>query len=133
MKRAILATAFLLAASNSGGCRSSADTAQGVAERFVDQHYVEMNLPAAEPYCTGVALGKVRESMRLTQGMQIDQATRRPTVRYRVSPHSESDKDASFLFDATIQVEGAETFDRRWIVLTKKVGDTWKVANFTEE
>lgn len=115
------------------GCHSDPNSARGVAEQFVDQHYVQIDLPAAEKFCSGLALAKVRESIHLTEGVRIDDTTRKPIVHYRVTPRSESDDEASFVFDATVQVAGADTFEMRWIVLTQKVDGVWKVANFNEE
>lgn len=115
------------------GCHADANSAQGVAEQFVDQHYVQINLPAAEKLTTGLAQGKLRESLRLTEGVRIDDQTHKPMVHYKIAPHEQSGDEATFVFDATIQADGADPFDRRWIVLTKKIDGQWKVANFSED
>ena len=115
-------------------CQASSDSPQGVAERFVDQHYVHMDLTAAQKYTTGVAWQKVEEEKRLIGDQQIDASTRKPRVTYRlkdqVPPQGES---PSFVFEATVQVDGAGEFTRQWLVNTRK--DTeggWKVSNFSE-
>lgn len=125
--------AAMLTLTASAGCAPGTDTAQGVAERFVDQHYVQMNLKSAETICTGIARDKVQKSIQLTQGVQIDDSTRKPRVSYQVTSHGETDSEASYVFNASVQVDGADTFESRWIVLTKKVDGKWMVANFTEE
>src|SRR5438477_640186 len=53
----LLAAGFL-------ACRADERTALGVAERFVDEHYVQINLQAAKPFCTALALKKIEEEQR---------------------------------------------------------------------
>jgi hypothetical protein len=113
-------------------CRGQENTPQGVAERFVDQHYVQIDLEAAKPFCVGLALQKVQEEQRLTQGQRIDEATRKPTVHYRlVEKHDDGDA-ASFVFEGTIDVEDAPKFTRKWLVSTRRSGERWRVSNFEE-
>ena len=40
-------------------CQRDVHSARGIAERFLDAHYVDINLPAAKAYCTGLALSRV--------------------------------------------------------------------------
>ncbi|MBI2090957.1 MAG: hypothetical protein HYT78_19820 [Deltaproteobacteria bacterium] len=47
------------------GCRKDLGTAQGVAEEFVDQHYVHIDLEKAKPYTVGLALEKINEDPSL--------------------------------------------------------------------
>jgi hypothetical protein len=115
-------------------CQASSDSPQGVAERFVDQHYVQMDLSAAQGYTTGVAWQKVEEEKRLIGDQQIDASTRKPRVTYRLKEQVPPQGDStSFVFEATIQVDGAGEFNRQWLVNTRKdaQGD-WKVSNFSE-
>lgn len=115
-------------------CRAGPDTAQGVAERFLDEHYVRMDLGAAKQYCTGVALQKVEEESRLVGEQRIDESTRKPHVAYRLKEKASEEEDsASFLYEGTVRVEGADTFSRRWLVTTRRQpGGAWKVSNFSE-
>ncbi len=115
-----------------GACRPDEHTPQGVAERFVDQYYVQMNLAAARPLCAGLALKKLQEGQRLTQGQAIDESTRKPLVRYRLIDKREDGDHPSFVFEGHISVEGADTFTRKWIVTTRREGEAWKVSNFEE-
>src|ERR1043166_4497729 len=55
-------------------CRADENSARGVADRFVNQEYVEINLDGAKPLCTGLALKKLEEQQRLTEGQQIDES-----------------------------------------------------------
>jgi len=115
-------------------CRAGSDTPQGVAEGFLDEHYVRINLEAAKAYCVGPALDKVNEEARLVAGQVIDSSTREPHVTYRfVERHDDGPERATFVYEASIEVDDAEPFTRRWLVSTRKEADgQWKVSNFSE-
>ena len=114
------------------GCHSDPHSARGVAEQFVDQHYVRINLAAAKPFCAGLALHKIEEEQRLTEGQAIDESTRLPSVHYRLIDQKADDATASFVFEGTIRVDDAGEFIRKWIVTTRHSDDAWKVSNFEE-
>ncbi len=114
------------------GCRADEKSSLGVAQRFVDHHYVQIDLEGAKPYCTGVALKKLQDEQRLTQGQAIDESTRKPTVRYRLIQKTDEADHGSFVFEGTIQVEDAGQFVRKWLVTTRRDGNGWKVSNFEE-
>lgn len=113
-------------------CRTDPSSARGIAESFVDQHYVNIRLAEAKPFCTGLALRKIEEEQRLTAGQTIDESTRLPTIRYRLLEERTDAQTASFVFEGTIHVEGADAFVRRWIVTTRQLEGAWKVSNFEE-
>ena len=113
-------------------CRADEGSPLGVAERFVDQHYVQIDLEAATAFCTGLALQKVRDEQRLTEGQRIDESTRKPTVRYRLIEKKDDGDHASFVFEGTIHVEDAGKFTRKWLISTRREGALWKVSNFEE-
>jgi len=114
------------------GCQSDPQSARGVAERFIDQHYVRIDLAAARPFCVGVALKKVTDEQRLTEGQAIDASTRTPTVRYRLIETQGDPEQPSFLFEGTISVDDAGEFKRKWLISARRDGGTWKVSNFEE-
>jgi hypothetical protein len=116
------------------GCHAGADTAQGTAERFLDAHYVRMDLAAAEEYCVGVAHSKVEEMRHLVGDQMIDETTRKPRVSYDLQEkRDEGENRVSFLFEGKIRLEGADDFTRHWLVNTRKEPDgTWHVSNFQE-
>jgi hypothetical protein len=113
-------------------CGRDLRTAQGVAEEFVDQHYVEIKLQNAKAYAVGLALEKIDDEIRLTAGQAIDASTRKPKVHYRLVEKKEADGRVSFLYEGTIQAEDAPEFTRRWLVVARRDGDQWRVSNFTE-
>jgi hypothetical protein len=113
-------------------CQADEHSARGVAERFVDQHYVEINLEGAKLFCSGLALKKLQDEQRLTQGQTIDESTRKPTVHYRLIETKQDAEQTTFVFEGTIRVEDAGNFTRKWLVTTRRDGDGWKVSNFEE-
>jgi hypothetical protein len=113
-------------------CSRDISTAQGVAEEFVDQHYVVMDLQRAKALAVSVALEKVNDEIRLTTGQAIDAATQKPRVNYTLVEKKESDRRASFLFEGTIRSDDNTTFTRHWRITARKEGEQWRVSNFTE-
>ena len=63
-------------------CGHDFNTAQGVAEEFVDHHYVNFDLQKAKNFTVSVALAKIDEEIRLTTGQTIDASTQKPRVNY---------------------------------------------------
>ena len=113
-------------------CRSDERTAQGIAERFVDEHYVQINLPATKPLCVGLDLKKIEEEERLVAGQVIDDSTRKPTVHYKLIEKKEAGDRPSFVFEGRIQIDTDDPLVRKWIVTTRREGEAWKVSNFEE-
>jgi hypothetical protein len=108
------------------------DSARGVTDRFIEAHYIAIDLKAAEPLCTGLALDKLRKEMALTQGQAIDATTRKPLVHYKLKGERDGIDHVSFLFRATIDVPDGGSFEKNWMITARKDGTGWKVSNFTE-
>jgi hypothetical protein len=124
----LLATALLAAS-----CRSDPATPRGTAELFLDAHYVRIDLPAALPFTTGVARQKVEDEIRLVSGQPIDEATRKPSVHYRLlEEHPDGDHAVNYLYRGTIVVEDADRFERRWLVTVRAADGGWRVTNYQE-
>jgi hypothetical protein len=114
------------------GCGRDLGTAQGVAEEFVDQHYVRIDIQKAKQYAVGLALAKLNEEIRLTTGQAIDASTQKPKVNYALLEKKEAANRASFLYEGTIRSEDGTTFTRKWLIAARKEGNQWRVSNFTE-
>ena len=123
----LLLLLFLVAA-----CGRDLSTAQGVVEEFVDHHYVRIDLPKAKTLTVSLALHKVNEEIRLTDGQKIDASTQKPRVHYALLEKKESPERASFLFEGTIQSDDGTSFTRKWLINARKEGNHWRVSNFTE-
>ncbi len=123
----IFLSSLLLAA-----CGRDLNTAQGVAEEFVDQHYVNFDLQKAKNYTVSVALAKINEEIRLTAGQQIDASTQKPRVNYTLLEKKESDKRSTYLYEGRIQSDDGTAFTRKWLITARVEGNQWRVSNFTE-
>ncbi len=113
------------------GCHP-ANSARGVADRFVDQYYVAIDLKAAEPFCTGLALDKLHREIQMIGDQKIDANTHKPTVHYKLTAERDAIDHVEFLFRATINVPDGGSFNRNLLIIARKTADTWKVSNFDD-
>ena len=125
-KGLLLAALVLLA-----GCKP-ANTPRAVVDRFIEAHYIAINLKSSERWCTGLALEKLRQEEALTAGQAIDEETRKPTVHYKLQQQRDGQDRVMYLFLATIDVPDGGTFDKKWMITARKEGQIWKVSNFNE-
>jgi hypothetical protein len=123
--------AIAVAALNSG-CGRDMNSAQGVAEEFVDQRFVQFDLNKAKLYAVSIALEKVNEELRLTSGHKIDASTQKPRINYKLLEKRGNDKRATFLYEGTINSDDGSSFTRKWLITARKDGDHWRISNFTE-
>ena len=117
----------------SAACHPDPSTPRGTAESFLDAHYVLIDLKGALPFTSGLARQKVEHEMDLTAGVEIDAETMKPTVRYSLL-HEEKDPDGGtkFLYHGKIAVDGADPFERRWLVTVRQEPDGYRVTNYQE-
>ena len=114
-------------------CQPDPSTAQGTAERFLDAHYVRIDLATAKTYCSGFALSRIEEEIRLTEGQVIDASVRQPRVYYELleeTPRGES--SISFLYTADFDVEGAGRFTKKILLTVRNQTEGWRVTNYRE-
>ena len=115
------------------GCRPDPSTPRGTAERFLDAHFVHIDLPAALEFTAGLARHKVEDEIRLVAGQTIDETTRKPSVHYRLlEERPDGEQAVSFLYRGSIAVEDAESFERRWLVTVRRDEGGWRVTNYQE-
>jgi hypothetical protein len=91
-----------------------------------------MDLQKAKALAVSVALEKINDEIRLTDGQKVDASTQKPRVNYALVDKKETDRRASFLFEGTIRSDDNTSFTRQWRVTARKEGDQWRVSNFTE-
>jgi hypothetical protein len=115
-----------------GACGRDMGSAQGVVEEFLDQHYVNIDVPKAKQYAVGLALEKLNEETRLTAGQAIDASTHKPKINYRLLEKKDGQTRASFLYEGTIRSDDGSQFTRKWLIAARKEGDQWRISNFTE-
>ncbi len=114
-------------------CTPDTDTAGGVAQAFLDEHYVRMDLAAALEHCTGLARHKVEEEIRLIEGQEIDGTTMKPSVSYSLAEERATGENRkTFLYDGEVRLRGGGEFEMRWMVSVKRDEGVWKVSNFQE-
>lgn len=114
-------------------CRSDPATPRGTAERFLDAHYVEIDLPAALPWTSGLARQKVEHEIELVQGVEIDDTTAKPIVRYALlEEHPDPEGGTKFLYEGKIAVAGDDGFERRWLVTVRRDPEGFRVTNYQE-
>jgi len=127
----LLALTLLLFVLNA--CGPDPHSARDIAEKFLDAHYVMINLPLAKTYAAGLALKRVEDEIRLTEGQQIDANTRKPRVYYRLlEEKSRREKSASFLYEATFSVDGAGQFIKKVLLTLRQGAEGWRVTNYSE-
>ena len=110
------------------------DPARAAAERFLDRHYVEIDLPKARDETVGLARAKIDEEMRLTDGQEAPEVESKPSVHYRLIERQQnpgSDRNG-YLYEATISFDGGIQLKRRVFVTVRLEDGAWHVANFQE-
>ncbi len=115
-----------------GACGHDLNTAKGVVEEFVDQHYVNIDLAKAKALAVSLALHKLNEEQRLTVGQKIDASTHKPRINYKLLEKKEGPERATFLYEGTIQSDDGTAFTRKWLVTARREAGQWRVSNFTE-
>ncbi len=111
---------------------TKSNSPRGVVDRFITAHYMAIDLKAAEPLCTGLALDKLHQEMKLTQGQAIDETTRKPVIHYKLKAERDAPDHIQYVFRATIDVPEGGSFKKNWMISARKEGDTWKVSDFNE-
>ncbi len=124
---AVLTVLLLVAA-----CGHDLNTAQGVAEEFVDHHYVKIDLQKAKQYTVSIAQAKIDEEIRLTSGQTIDASTQKPRVNYTLLEKNEGEQRSTYLYEGRIQSDDGTSFTRKGSIATRKEAGGWRVSNFTE-
>ena len=115
------------------GCKGDADTTpRGVAEAFLDWHYVEIDLPKSREYTVGLARSKVDEQIRLTAGHAIDAGTRKPRVYYKLLEEREARGRTAFVYQLTIRPQDAGEFSRTLLIRVRREEAGWRVSNYME-
>ncbi len=129
--RATLAALIIVAMLSATACTPE-NSPRGVVDRFIAAHYIAIDLKAAEPYCVGLALDKLHQEEKLTEGQKIDDTTRKPVIHYKLKAERDGADHVEYLFRAIIDVPDGGSFEKNWMITARKQGDTWKVSNFSE-
>jgi hypothetical protein len=114
------------------GCTSD-DPARAAAERFVDQYYVEIDLPGALAESVGLAHAKVQRELELIKDQPPPEDALRPRIHYRFLEQQSSERDRrGFLYELTISFDGGTQLQRRALVTVREEEGGWQAVNFQE-
>ena len=124
----VLAVGMLVAT----GCTGGRDGARGVADAFVDAHYVRIELQASSALCDGVAYDKVAREIELTSDTPIEADTLRPKIYYTLHDERSTDTGSHFIYELSIRPPGLDPFIKYTAITVRKVDAGWKVTNYVE-
>src|SRR5262245_35111766 len=115
------------------GC-SRSNSAQRVAERFVQAYYVQIDQAQALEYTTGLAHERLRQELQqvapLRRGGSLEQA--RPKVSYTLARTQPEGRQVLLVYDLTIAPPQVKPILKKILIITEQLGEQWKVINFAE-
>jgi hypothetical protein len=116
-----------------GGC-SRDNTPQGVADRFVQAYYVQIDQAAALEFTTALARERLQRELQLVapirRGGSVEQA--RPKVEYSLVRTQPDGRQVLFVYDLTITPTHVSPMAKKVLIITDQFAGQWKVINFTE-
>jgi hypothetical protein len=115
------------------GC-SPGNSAQGVADRFVQAYYVQIDQAQALEFTSGLARERLRQELQqvapLRRGSSLEQA--RPKVSYTLVRTQPEGRQVLLVYDLAITPPQVKPILKKILIITEQVGEQWKVINFTE-
>jgi len=115
------------------GC-SSANTPEGVAERFVEAYYVRIDQAQALDLTAALAREKLQRELQLVtdarRGGGVEQA--RPKIEYTRAQTRPEGQRVFVIYDLTIKPTQVPPILKRVLITTAQLEDHWKVINFAE-
>ena len=115
------------------GC-SRSDSAEGVADQFVQAYYVQIDQSRALEFTTGLAHQRLQDELQrviqLRGGRSLELA--RPKVSYALSRAQPEGRQVLLVYDLTISPPQVAPILKKILIITEQFGEQWKVINFTE-
>jgi hypothetical protein len=115
------------------GC-SPSNSAQGVADRFVQAYYVQIDQAQALEFTTGLARERLQQELQqvapLRRGRSLEQA--RPKVSYTLVRTQLEGRQVLVVYDLTITPPQVKPILKKILIITEQLGEQWKVINFAE-
>jgi transposase len=115
------------------GC-SRSNSAQGVADRFVQAYYVQIDQAQALEFTTGLARERLQQELQqvasLRRGSSLEQA--RPKVSYTLARTQSEGQQVLVVYDLTITPPQVKPMLKKILIITELLGEQWKVINFAE-
>jgi hypothetical protein len=115
------------------GC-SRSDSAQAVADQFMQAYYVQIDQARALEFSHGLARERLRQELQqvapLRRGNSIEQA--RPQASYTLARTQPDGQQVLFVYDLTITPSQVKPILKKVLIIAEPLGEQWKVINFTE-
>jgi hypothetical protein len=115
------------------GC-SRSDSAQGVADQFMQAYYVQIDQAQALALSGGLAHERLRQELQqvapLRRGSNLEQA--RPKVSYTLARTQPEGRQVLLVYDLTITPPQVKPILKKILLITEPLGEQWKVINFAE-
>jgi hypothetical protein len=115
------------------GC-SRSNSAEGVADQFMQAYYVQIDQAQALEFSTGFARERLRQELRqvapLRRGSTLEQA--RPKVFYTLARTQPEGRQVLLVYDLTITPPQVQPILKKILIITEQLGEQWKVINFAE-
>jgi hypothetical protein len=103
----------------------------GVADKFVDLYFVEIDQRRALPLTSGLARSKIEEELSLVESIrrtyEPDQA--KPSIFYVRRSEMIAGDHGRLAYDITVR-QGRDETHRNALISVERVGEKWTVANF---
>jgi hypothetical protein len=130
--RAGVVTALFIAVALLGCSRDN--SAQGVAEKFMQAYYVQIDQAQAMEFTTGLARERLRQELQqvapLRRGGGLAQA--RPKMSYALARSQPEGHQVLLVYDLTISPPHVPPMLKKILIITERLGEQWKVINFAE-
>jgi hypothetical protein len=115
------------------GC-SRSNSAQRVADQFMQAYYVQVDQAQALEFSTGLAHERLRQELQqvapLRRGSSLEQA--RPKVSYTLARTQPEGRQVLLVYDLTITPPQVKPILKKILIITEQLGEQWKVINFAE-
>jgi hypothetical protein len=105
--------------------------AEGVADKFVDLYFVEIDQRRALPLTTGLAHSKIEEELSLVADVRksVDPDSAKPSIFYTRKSANVAGDHARLAYDITIR-QGRDETHRNALISAERIDGKWTVANF---
>jgi transposase len=115
------------------GC-SASDSAQRVADHFMQAYYVQIDQAQALEFTAGLARERLHQELQrvasLRRGSSLEQA--RPQVSYTLAHTQSEGQQVLLVYDLTITPPQVKPILKKILIIMEQAGEQWKVLNFTE-
>ena len=115
------------------GC-SRDNTPEGVANRFMQAYYVQIDQGQALEFAGALARERLQQELRAVAPLRRDGTfpAARPDVKYTLDRTQPEGRQVLLYYDLTIAPTHVAPMLKKVLVITEQLDEQWKVINFTE-